>query len=173
MSTERWISPAWLQIALQALRDTLDVDAQLKREMIQFLYDEGFWDRDKLKWEAGIARFNACLNPEKPDKFSLAEVWALSKRFDRDQLVMAMLEDMGYERPRRRATEERHQAALERVAAAIEQSNVLVSGAMQELRIQGMEGRALRLLPTFVAGGVGNFSLPEREESGRPSGMNF
>ena len=167
MTAERWISPAWMQSALDALRESLDVDPHQKREMIEFLYAETLWDRSKLSWDAAIAKFNSCLNPDKADRFTLVEIWALCKRFDRPQLAIAMLEDMGYERPRRRASEERRQAALERLGSAMERSGELLAQALHELRTCGVEGHTVRLHPA-VAAGRGNFALPE----GTP-GANF
>lgn len=160
MNADRWITPAWVQGALDALRDAFDVDAHHKREMIEFLYAEGLWDRTKLTWDAAITKFNACLNPDKPDRFSLVEIWVLSKRFDRPQLVIAMLEDLGYEAPRRRASEERRQAALERLSAAVERNGELMTLALQELRNCGLEGHAVRVHPA-VAAGRGNFAWPD------------
>ncbi|NUS37625.1 MAG: hypothetical protein HOQ02_01170 [Lysobacter sp.] len=114
-----WFDEAWLRRAFEALKETLDADPRLKRDMIQFLLDEGFWDTEKLKWDSAVARFNGCLNPNKDDFFKLGEAWALMKRFGRHQLFLAMAEDLGYE-VRRRPTEERRQELLERIAVAAE-----------------------------------------------------
>lgn len=38
--------------AYEALQETFRVDTRTRRDMIQFLFDEGFWDPDKLTWEA-------------------------------------------------------------------------------------------------------------------------
>lgn len=86
-----WTTEAWLREALGALKRTLDVDARSKNEMVQFLLDEGFWDKVKLStWESAIAKFNSCLNPNKSEFFKVGELWALSKRFGRHDLFLAM-----------------------------------------------------------------------------------
>lgn len=111
-----WTTEAWLREALGALRRTLDVDARTKNEMVQFLLDEGFWDKEKLStWESAIAKFNSCLNPSKSEFFKVGELWALSKRFGRHDLFLAMAADLGYE-VRRLPTEERQQELLEQLA---------------------------------------------------------
>lgn len=89
----------WVQRGLDALKATLDVDPVLKQQMIDFLLEEGFWDRRKLSDAGARARFNACLNPGKPDFFKLSEIWALMKRFRRYELLHAMCADMGFEAP--------------------------------------------------------------------------
>lgn len=89
----------WVQRGLDALKATLDVDPVLKQQMIDFLLEEGFWDRRRLSDAAARTKFNACLNPGKPDFFKLSEIWALMKRFRRYELLFAMCEDMGFERP--------------------------------------------------------------------------
>lgn len=111
-----WTTEAWLREALGALKRTLDVDARTKNEMVQFLLDEGFWDKEKLStWESAIAKFNSCLNPNKSEFFKVGELWALSKRFARHDLFLAMAADLGYE-VRRLPTEERQQELLEQLA---------------------------------------------------------
>lgn len=111
-----WTTEAWLREALGALKRTLDVDARTKNEMVQFLLDEGFWDKEKLStWESAIAKFNSCLNPNKSEFFKVGELWALSKRFGRHDLFLAMAADLGYE-VRRLPTEERQQQLLEQLA---------------------------------------------------------
>jgi len=89
----------WVQRGLDALKLTLDVDPVLKQQMIDFLLEEGFWDRRRLSDAAARTRFNACLNPGKPDFFKLSEIWALMKRFRRYELLYAMCADMGFEPP--------------------------------------------------------------------------
>lgn len=120
-----WIDEPWLRRAFDALKETLDSDPRLKREMIQFLLDEGFWDSKHLKWDSAVARFNACLNPARDDAFKVGEIWALMKRFGRHQLFLAMAEDLGYE-ARRIPTEERRQELLERIADASERHERLL-----------------------------------------------
>ncbi|MNV20802.1 hypothetical protein D3C71_1117230 [compost metagenome] len=108
-----WTTEAWLREALAALRRTLDVDARTKNEMVQFLLDEGFWDKEKISsWESAIAKFNSCLNPNKSEFFKVGELWALAKRFGRHDLFLAMAADLGYE-VRRVPTAERQQQLLE------------------------------------------------------------
>lgn len=108
-----WTTQAWLRDALAALKRTLDVDARTKNEMVQFLLDEGFWDKEKLTtWDSAIAKFNSCLNPNKSEFFKVGELWALSKRFGRHDLFLAMAQDLGYD-VRRVPTTERHQQLLE------------------------------------------------------------
>lgn len=92
-----WRDPVWLQRGLDALKATLDVEPVLKQQMIDFLLEEGFWDRRRLSDAAARTRFNACLNPGKPDFFKIGEVWALMKRFRRYELLHAMCADMGFE----------------------------------------------------------------------------
>lgn len=108
-----WTTEAWLREALAALKRTLDVDARTKNQMVQFLLDEGFWDKEKISsWESAIAKFNSCLNPNKSEFFKVGELWALSKRFGRHDLFLAMAADLGYE-VRRVPTAERQQQLLE------------------------------------------------------------
>lgn len=123
-----WRDPEWLQRSLDALRATLDVEPSLKQEMIQFLFDEGFWNAGSLSPAAATVRFNACLNPGKPEFFKLSELWALMKRFQRYELLLAMCEDMGFERPRLIPTAMRRQVLMERLAIGQERlANELAS----------------------------------------------
>ncbi|MDN5924171.1 MAG: hypothetical protein L0H70_04140 [Xanthomonadales bacterium] len=153
-----WLDVGWTQRGLDALRDTLDVDAATKRDMIQFLFDEGFWDGERLTWPAAVARFNACNNPSKSEFWKLSELWALARRFERHALLHAMAEDMGFEL-RRVPTQERLQGLLERlvqtqteVAAAIEASSAELA------RLQGGE-QSLRIDPRLHDAGP-KFALP-------------
>lgn len=109
--------PEWMQRCLDAMRDTLDVDSALKQQMIDFLFAEGFWDSRRLGAAAARTRFNACLNPGKPDFFKLSELWALMKRFRRYGLLYAMLDDMGFERPRQLPTRLRRDELARQIAA--------------------------------------------------------
>lgn len=127
-----WIDAQWTQRGLDALRSTLDVDGTTKKAMIEFLFQEGFWDQDKLTWDAAVSKFNDSLNPGKPAFFKLGEVWALMKRFDRHELFHVLAQDLGFE-VRRIPTEERRQGLLERVATAIESFEQEVAGAKAEL----------------------------------------
>lgn len=139
-----WLDPAWNQRGLNALRATLDVDGDTKRRMIEFLFDAGLWDRDRLSWAAAVTRWNACMNPAKPDFFKLSEVWALMKRFHRTALFEVMAQDLGFElRPV--PTEARRQAVLERLVAAQERQAQAMEAASAELRRLGMPEDAVRL----------------------------
>jgi hypothetical protein len=108
-----YIDDTWARSAFQALRQTLDVDDHTRKEMIQFLMDEGFWPADR-EWASAVARWNSCLNPTKPEFFKMGELWALMRRFGRHQLFQAMADDLGFE-VRERPTEERRQRLLERI----------------------------------------------------------
>src|SRR5690348_3465057 len=108
----------WMQRGVDAMREMLDVDGATKRAMIEFLFEEGFWDRTTLKsWEAAEEKFTNCLNPSKKVYFKIGEVWALMKRFRRYHLLDAMLEDLGCYPRREKPTEERRIELLERIAA--------------------------------------------------------
>jgi len=108
-----FIDEVWLRKAHRALKETLDVDQATKQKMIQFLFDEGFWDVGTLKWESAVAKFNDNCNATKRDSFwKLGELWALMLRFRRTELLSAMAESMGFDlRPI--PTEERRQALLQ------------------------------------------------------------
>lgn len=117
------IDETWLRKAHRALKETLEVgDDSLKRQMVQFLLDEGFWDANSLKWESALERFNANNNPTKASYWKIGEVWALMLRFGRHDLAHAMAESLGYElRPI--PTEERRQALLQRAVSLLEESH--------------------------------------------------
>lgn len=148
MTSKRYIDDAWLNKAWRVLRDMLDVDAHLRKQMIQFLIDEGFWSKD-LEWPSAIAKWNACLNPQKGEFFKLGEIWALMLRFQRPQLFLAMAEDLGYqvfELP----TEARRQAVLERIATATVRAEQELAAARAALeRIDAIAEEK----PATVAGG--------------------
>lgn len=128
-----WLDDQWFTAAGDALREMMEISPQQKRDMIQFLLDEGFWDAERLTWEAAVTRFNACLNPNKRDaSFKVTELWALAKRFDRHHLFVAIVQDLGYE-VRVKPTESRRQELLERIALAAEQCARVVEGAQAEL----------------------------------------
>lgn len=128
-----FLDDTWFERAFEALQETFRVDGRVRRDMIQFLFDEGFWDPGKLGWEAAEKRFAACLNRHKTDtNFKLGEVWALMKRFDRHHFALAMLEDLGYE-CRRKATAERQQDLLERALDALDRYESIAAGLRAEL----------------------------------------
>lgn len=164
MSTD-WLTPAWLQRGLDALKQTLEVNPELKRQMVEWLLEVGLWDRESLTYDAAVARFNGNLNPGKSHHFRPSEVWALMKQFRRYEFLFAMCEDLGFEPPRQKPTEERHQALLERIAAATEVCAATVSAARAELALLD-SAPAIRVHPAITAR-IGSFSLPEPEPPGR------
>ncbi|MDR1076100.1 MAG: hypothetical protein LBL59_07370, partial [Xanthomonadaceae bacterium] len=111
------VTDSWMAGAFAALKATLDVDARLKGEMIQFLLEEGFWDKNRLSWDAAVARFNAGLNPNKPEYFKIGELWALMAKFGRHQLFHAIAADLGYE-VREIPTEQRRHDLLRQLTVA-------------------------------------------------------
>lgn len=127
-----FIDDTWLRTAFTSLRATFDVDNKTKQLMVQFLLDEGFWQADKLSWEAAIARFNGCLNPNKAEFFKMGEIWALMARFGRHELFHAMAADLGYEL-RVIPTEERRQQLLERIASSTERLEIEIGSARAAL----------------------------------------
>jgi len=147
-----FIDAGWMQKGLDALAETFSVDDQTKREMIQFLFDEGFWDKDKLTWSAAVTRFNECLNPRRPQFFKFAEIWALMKRFRRYALLHAMAEDLEFQPLRPLPTEARRQDLLERIATAEEQHLALIKAARAELDRLDAEPPVRRINPAFVDG---------------------
>lgn len=126
-----WLDGHWHESGLDALRETLAVSANERKAMIEFLYEEGFWDHEKLTWPAAISRWNDCLNPEKPTHFKLSELWALMLRFDRHQMFVAMAQDLGYA-VRRYSSRERQEAMLVRLTETM----ALVQGQMDDTRRQ-------------------------------------
>lgn len=127
-----FIDDTWLRTAFTSLRATFDVDQKTKGQMVQFLLDEGFWQQDKLTWDAAIARFNGCLNPNKAEFFKMGEIWALMSRFGRHELFHAMAADLGYEL-RVMPTEERRQQLLERIANSTERLETEIGSARAAL----------------------------------------
>jgi hypothetical protein len=154
-----WIDAQWTQRGLDAMRATLDVDGATKRQMIEFLFEEGLWDKERLTWDAAVSRFNDCLNPGKPAFFKFGEVWALMLRFERHELFFAMARDFGFEL-RRMPTEERRQLLLERIAVATEACTATVAGATAELARLGTDTSLSR----GVAGQPTRFSLAAADE---------
>lgn len=150
-----WIDETWMRRAVEALKATLGDDA-LKRDMIQFLFDEGFWDAEKLKWDSAVARFNGCLNPNKEEYFKLGELWALMKRFGRHQFFLAMAADLGYE-VRRIPSDERRQALMERVVEATEACTRAVDEARAEMARLDTADRSPR--PLGTPDGRAHFSI--------------
>lgn len=128
----QYFDEAWLRTAYDALRAMFAIDQHTRNAMIEFLYDEGFWDREKLQWDAAIARFNANLNPNKPEAWKIGELWALAIRFDRPQLFSAVMDSLGFE-SRHKPTEERRQDLLQRVADVLERLDHEMAAARAEL----------------------------------------
>lgn len=161
------VDEVWMQRGLDALEEMFRVDDATKREMIQFLFDEGFWDVKTLKWTAAIARFNDCLNPSKERFFKLGELWALAKAFRRHGLLHAMVEDLGYQRLREKPTEERRQELLARIAVAQERMLAEVLTAKRELELLDEQPDRLRVHPA-IHEGRGSFSQASAEPEPPP-----
>lgn len=171
------VDEVWMQRGLDALEEMFRVDDATKRDMIEFLFNEGFWNKEQLKWEAAVARFNDCLNPNKPKFFKLAELWALMKAFRRHGLLHAMGEDLGYQPLRVAPTEARRQELLERIAVAHECLLAEYQRARAELPELTPTTAPVRIHPAFHEG-HGGFSrapqdatsLTDEQDAGQPSG---
>jgi len=161
-ATQKWLSAEWQQRCLDALKDTLDVNSDLKRDMVQFLFDEGFWDPARLEWSAAVTKFNACLRPDTRENFSNIQLWALIKRFNRLSWFFAMADDLGFE-VRKKATEERRIEIVERLLTGIEQANKLSAQALAALQQLGAPVPASRLHPA-VREGNANFAFSGADE---------
>ncbi|CAM5589895.1 hypothetical protein [Rhodanobacter lindaniclasticus] len=122
----------WSRRGLAALHAMLDVDDRTRRDMIQFLFDEGFWDAHRLTWDAAVARWNDGKNPSKTTFFKVGELWALALRFERHQLFLAVMESLGYT-VRRTPTEERRQALLEQMVDAMTRCEQTLEASRAEL----------------------------------------
>jgi hypothetical protein len=146
-----WIDAAWSQRGLAALHAMLDVDDHTRKAMIQFLFDEGFWDQHKLTWDAACARWNDCKNPSKPAFFKVGELWALAWRFERHQLFLSMADNLSYE-VRRRPTPERQQQLLERMAGAVERCEQQLATARTELARLNLAAAPRALAPVREQG---------------------
>lgn len=160
--TVPFIDETWLRKAHRALKETLEVDDATKRQMVQFLLDEGFWDANALKWESAIGRFNDNNNPTKASYWKLGEVWALMLRFGRHDLAHAMAESLGYEM-RVIPTEERRQALLHRAVVLIEESHqqqAELRAEIERLAVMPVE----RTVPS-LPGSKPHFSYPETPSS--------
>jgi len=165
-----WLTAQWVQRGLDALKATLDTSAELKSEMIEFLFEAGFWDSSKLSFPAATARFNACMNPERRSEFfKVGEIWALMKRFNRHQFFLAMADDLGY-RVERIPTDELRLRAMERIADALEEHNTIQQRALEQVTdataiINQLEtaGPKQRIHPAVREGG--SFDLAEHAGS--------
>lgn len=114
-----FIDDVWLRRAHQALTAVFDVDDRTRNDMIQFLFDEGFWDPEKLSHASALSRWRANLNPAKEEFWKVSEVWAISVRFRRPQLLLAWADSMGYE-VRELPSDERRQELLQRAVELLE-----------------------------------------------------
>lgn len=159
------LDPMWMQRGWEALRDTLAVDDATKRDMIQFLLDEGFWDKSALKWESAERKFNACLNPARNDYFKIYEIWALMKRFRRYQLLYAMADDLDFRPLEMMSTEERRQELLLRIAVAEEQLLKVKLAACAELETLDQPPEPVRVHPAFQEA-RGGFSRADKHSGG-------
>lgn len=129
-----WLDDEWFAYTRAGLTEMFSVDQSTKLQMIQFLLDEGFWDSERLSWDAAVTRFNACLNPNKRDAhFKTSELWALAKRFNRHHLFLALMQDLGYQ-VAVFPTEARRQELLDRIARATEACTAAVERANAELQ---------------------------------------
>lgn len=156
-----WLTPAWAQKGLTALREAVDVPPDLKRAMVEFLIDNRLWrapDGGMMSYETGINRFNANLNPQREGVFRTTELWALARHFDRPQLFQAAIEDLGFE-TRRVATEERKFALLERLVVAMERAGTDAEYARGMLLALGGEAWAARVHPAIREGRAA-FDMP-------------
>lgn len=181
MNDQKWLTPAWFARYMDALAETVGGPDERKVEMIQFLFDAGFWDATKLSFPAAVSRFNACLNPGRAEFFKLGEVFALMRRFDRHELFHAIAADLGYQ-VERIPTDARRLRALERIATALERRNELLEAsaeetadALAELQREQSAGHALRIHPALSEPGAA-FSFGAHEDvhgnhHGYPSGV--
>lgn len=158
------VDPKWMQRGWEALRETFNVDGATKRDMIQFLLDEGFWHKDRLTWEGAEKRFNDCINPTRDTFFKLVELWALMKQFRRFHLLEVMADDLGFRPLVQMPTEERRLELLERIAAAEEQMLAVVGPARAELDKLDAAPE-VRVHPAFQEN-RGGFSRPDKHSGG-------
>lgn len=168
MVTEKWLTPEWMQLGLDALAETVDASPDLKRQMIEFLRDSGLWD-SKTTFESAINRFNACLNPAQPETFKTVHIWALMKRFERHGFFLAMARDLGYE-VRRIPTDERRAQLAEKLLLALENAATAVNRARDELAHIDQPGQLVRPHAAFRTPGAGNFSFADGGGSDEPTG---
>lgn len=161
------VDVSWQQAGLAALRDMLDVDGHTRKSMIEHLFKEGFWDASHLSWDSAVARWNDCLNPGKPAFFKLAELWSLMRAFGRHQLLLAMIEDLGYE-VRRKPTEERRQELLSALAETLDRTERGLAAAREALANLELGGATSLPAPT---GADVRFSLIARTHDAAPGGF--
>lgn len=152
-----WLDASWQQRAVDALRADFDTSPQLKRDMIEFLFEVGLYKAETLQYEAAKTRFNGCLNPGSQYFFKFSEVRALSRRFERFESMRLWAEDTGHEPLRRMASEARVQLLLERICAALESNKDTVQVALRDLSCLGIKV-PVHLHPAIASGdGGGSF----------------
>lgn len=166
-----WVTPEWLQRAHTALAKTVDTNAELKRQMVEFLLDSGLWNKDEATWDNSVNRFSACINPARPQYFKFVELWALMKRFEIYDLYYAMSDDLGFE-VRLKSTPERIFEELRRITAASEQSATLAALALQVLETAGKGGPTLRVHPS-IRDGSASFSMGAESTELPPTDWSF
>ena len=128
-----YLDDSWFEAGYQALLESLNFDDAIRKEAIQFLFDEGFWDPEKLSWDAAVKRFRDCCNRNKSDAhWKLPEIWSLMKRFGRHDFALAMMDDLGYE-VRQKPTEERRQTLIARALDALEANHTVCQALTAEL----------------------------------------
>jgi hypothetical protein len=86
----------WGLRALTALERT--IPKKRKKEFVHFMFASGFWDSDKLTFDAAVTRVNECLrtDPDKRQFFKLTEIWAWMKHSGEHALFQEMGADLHY-----------------------------------------------------------------------------
>lgn len=113
-----WLTPEWFDRAHKALRrDFGDIPDGLRVQMIQWLLDNGFWDRSRLTWDSAQQRWADCLHPGKHQKFGLLEVLALATAFNRTAFASLF--------PGREEVTDRTLTTAERLSATLSQAAAL------------------------------------------------
>ncbi|GAA0721510.1 hypothetical protein [Dokdonella soli] len=105
---------AWLVAAAKALKATLP-QAE-KKAFIALMFEAGFWDSEKLTWDAAVSRLNECLRNDGASRqfLKVSELWAWMRSSGHHALFRAMADDLGY-RVERLPTEQRIADLLERI----------------------------------------------------------
>lgn len=162
-----WLTPEWMARGLRALCATVDSDSDLKRQMIEFMFETGMWNSKELTYSAAVSKFNNCLNPDRPEYFRTMHVWALMKRFGRFELFLAMADDLGFE-VRHRATPEREQELLLRLADAYQETNRLLALTLTNVQHLHQAAPSLPVHPSFQRGtGSFSFEAPDTDLTNR------
>lgn len=152
-----FIDETWIEAAYVALEETLRVDKHVRKQMIEYLVEEGFWSRD-MDWDKLEAKWSANINRNRSEFFKVGELWALMRRFGRHHFFLALAQDLGYycvPMP----TEARKQALLERLAAAEERAANEIAAARAEL--QRLEAQEQGKDPQRRPGAMPMFCLPK------------